>query len=195
MKSPSSPLSPGDKGAFTPFWLLLHSLCLQGILTLSIQIALIAEDFSAPAHLAAFQRQIHTPNCPAISGAVASFIGQMRAYNSAGQRLLSMDIEHYPGMSERALEDIAHLAVQRWQLHAVNITHRIGHILPGQDIVLLAVMSAHRREAFTACQALMDWLKSRAPFWKYEATEDGGNWVTARPEDEEDALFWEKAGQ
>ncbi len=116
------------------------------------------------------------------AGAVVSFSGIVR--NDAGGRLERMEIEHYPGMTERALEGIRAEALKRWNLTGAAIIHRYGPLVPGEVIMMVATAARHRREAFAAAEFLMDYLKSRAPFWKKEYTGDGAEWVAARDEDE-----------
>jgi molybdopterin synthase catalytic subunit len=120
-------------------------------------------------------------------GAVASFVGLVRADKAA---VFAMSLEHYPGMTETALEDIVRQAQRRWDIFGVRVIHRIGRLLPGDRIVLVAVASAHRGEAFAACEFIMDYLKTRAPFWKKEETPDGGRWVDARESDDHAAGRW-----
>jgi len=122
-------------------------------------------------------------------GAVASFVGLVR---DLGHRapLLSMTLEHYPGMTESALEKIAEEAGSRWSLLGVRVIHRYGTLAPGDPIVLVLVAAAHRGEAFAACEFIMDYLKTRAPFWKKEATAEGALWVDARDADDAAASRW-----
>lgn len=122
-------------------------------------------------------------------GALAAFTGLMRDQND-GEPVQAMFLEHYPGMTERALTGIADEAARRWQLDAIRIVHRVGRLLPEEPIVLVAVTSAHRAEAFRACEFLIDWLKTRAPFWKREETPGGARWVAARDGDEAAAGRW-----
>ena len=125
-------------------------------------------------------------------GGVVSFIGLMRDLNQ-GDRIAAMTLEHYPGMTERALADIVEQAGARWELEAVRLIHRVGEVRPQDPIVLVAVASAHRGEAFRACEFIIDYLKTRAPFWKREQTVDGeSRWVEARASDDEAAGAWEK---
>ena len=127
-------------------------------------------------------------------GGVVSFIGLMRDMN-LGERVEAMTLEHYPGMTEKALAAIVDEAAQRWQLHAVRVVHRVGEVRPQDPIVLVAVASAHRGEAFRACEFIIDYLKTRAPFWKREATSDGGTrWVEARASDDRAAAEWDDNG-
>ena len=125
-------------------------------------------------------------------GGVVSFIGLMRDLNQ-GDRIASMTLEHYPGMTEKALADIVEQAGSRWELEAVRLIHRVGEVRPQDPIVLVAVASAHRGEAFRACEFIIDYLKTRAPFWKREQTPDGeSRWVDARASDDEAAGAWDK---
>ena len=124
-------------------------------------------------------------------GAVVSFVGTVRDLND-GSQLTSMTLEHYPGMTEKALEEIADQARSRWDIRNTLIIHRIGPMLPEDQIVLVAVTSAHRREAFAACEFIMDYLKMAAPFWKKEVTSKGGYWVDARVADEVAMARWDK---
>jgi molybdopterin synthase catalytic subunit len=125
-------------------------------------------------------------------GAVVSFVGTVRDLND-GSQLTSMTLEHYPGMTEKALEEIADQAKSRWDIRNTLIIHRIGPMLPEDQIVLVAVTSAHRREAFAACEFIMDYLKTAAPFWKKEVTSEGGRWVDARVADEVAMARWNKS--
>ena len=115
-------------------------------------------------------------------GAVASFVGLVRDRND-GQGISAMTLEHYPGMTQSALEDIVEQAKSRWDLLDVLVVHRYGRLVPGDSIVLVLVSSAHRGEAFSACEFVMDFLKTNAPFWKKEVTPDGARWVEARESD------------
>jgi molybdopterin synthase catalytic subunit len=122
-------------------------------------------------------------------GAVATFVGMVRDLNE-GARVTRMSLEHYPGMTELALEDICAEAARRWDLLDMRVVHRVGPLEPGDAIVLVAVSSAHRGEAFAACEFIMDYLKTRAPFWKKELTPEGERWVEARPSDDAAASRW-----
>ena len=122
-------------------------------------------------------------------GAVASFTGLVRA-SSEGSAVSAMTLEHYPGMTERALEDICRAAHARWDLLDTLVIHRVGALRPGERIVLVGVSSAHRGEAFAACEFIMDYLKTRAPFWKREETPQGARWVEARDSDDAAAGRW-----
>ena len=126
---------------------------------------------------------------PAV-GAVATFLGVTRDVN-AGLGVHTMTLEHYPGMTERALEKIVREAEARWQLLGVTVIHRVGPLSPTDPIVLVAVASAHRQEAFQACEFIMDYLKTQAPFWKKEVTPAGERWVDARDSDDQSAARWQ----
>ena len=119
-------------------------------------------------------------------GAVASFVGLVRGDDG----LRAMTLEHYPGMTEKALAEIAAQALARWSLLDVRIIHRVGRLLPGARIVFVAVAGRHRRAAFEACEFIMDYLKTRAPFWKKEETPAGARWVDARDSDEAALTRW-----
>ena len=122
-------------------------------------------------------------------GAVASFVGLVRDVNEATE-VRTMTLEHYPGMTEKALAQIIDEAHARWDIYDALIIHRVGELKPGDQIVLAAVAGAHRGEAFAACEFIMDYLKTRAPFWKKEQTPAGDRWVEARASDEEKASRW-----
>ena len=124
-------------------------------------------------------------------GALASFVGLVRDRND-GQGVSGMTLEHYPGMTEKALEAIVAEARARWQLYGVLVIHRVGPLRPTDQIVLVAVTAAHRGEAFQACEFVMDYLKTRAPFWKREETPDGARWVDARESDDASAQRWQE---
>jgi molybdopterin synthase catalytic subunit len=124
-------------------------------------------------------------------GAIASFVGLARDLNE-GREVLEITLEHYPGMTERALEDIAAQARQRWDIIEALIVHRIGAIAPLEQIVLVAVTSMHRHDAFEACRFLIDYLKTDAPFWKKERTPQGAHWVEARSTDEQARAAWNR---
>ncbi|MBI1906306.1 MAG: molybdopterin synthase catalytic subunit MoaE [Rhodocyclales bacterium] len=122
-------------------------------------------------------------------GAVATFVGLVRDIHE-GTGVSAMTLEHYPGMTERALEEIVAEARQRWKLEALRVVHRVGRLEPGDRIVFVGVASAHRGEAFAACEFVMDYLKTRAPFWKREETPEGARWVDARDSDDSAAARW-----
>ncbi len=125
------------------------------------------------------------------AGAVASFVGLVRDVNE-GAGVSEMTLEHYPGMTEKALQEIVTEAKSRWGIYAVRVIHRVGRLLPTDRIVFVAVSSAHRGDAFAACQFVMDYLKTRAPFWKREVTPEGARWVDAREGDDRSAARWNK---
>ena len=122
-------------------------------------------------------------------GALASFVGLVRDVNH-GIGVSEMTLEHYPGMTEKALTAIVDEAKMRWDIYGALVIHRVGPLKPCDQIVLVAVTSAHRGEAFAACEFIMDYLKTRAPFWKREATADGARWVDARDSDDAAAERW-----
>jgi molybdopterin synthase catalytic subunit len=124
-------------------------------------------------------------------GALVSFVGLVRDINE-GCGVSEMVLEHYPGMTEKALAEIVAEAVQRWDIYATRLIHRVGVLQPCDQIVLVAVSSAHRADAFAACEFIMDFLKTRAPFWKKEATLAGARWVDARDSDDSAAARWGK---
>ncbi len=126
-------------------------------------------------------------------GAVATFVGLVRDSND-GAAVRRMTLEHYAGMTERALEAICDEAHSRWDILDVRVVHRVGPLEPGEAIVLVAVAGAHRGEAFAACEFIMDYLKTRAPFWKKESTPAGERWVEARESDDEAAARWAEGG-
>ncbi len=125
------------------------------------------------------------------AGAVVSFVGLVRAGNS-GDMLISMTLEHFPGMTERELERIANEARARWELLGVTVVHRYGELKPGEKIVLVVTAAAHRRAAFEAAEYLMDYLKTKAPFWKRELRQSGEYWIEARSSDDDAAARWSK---
>ncbi len=124
-------------------------------------------------------------------GALVSFVGLVRDMNE-GQSVSAMTLEHYPGMTEKALQTILDEAASRWALYGMRVIHRVGPLNPCDQIVLVAVTSAHRGDAFAACEFIMDYLKTRAPFWKKEDTPAGAKWVDARESDEGAAARWDQ---
>ena len=124
-------------------------------------------------------------------GAVTCFVGLVRDI-AEKDTISAMFLEHYPGMTEKQLADIEHEANQRWDLNSSLIIHRYGRLEPGDNIVLVACASAHRESAFDACHFLIDWLKTKAPFWKLEETSEGGRWVEAATKDDIATARWEK---
>ena len=123
-------------------------------------------------------------------GAVVSFLGLMRDIND-GDQVHTMTLEHYPGMTEKALAAIVDEAEQRWDLEGIRVIHRVGELRPEESIVLVMVASRHRGEAFRACEFVIDYLKTRAPFWKKEVTPEGERWVEARHSDKDAESRWE----
>lgn len=122
-------------------------------------------------------------------GAVCAFVGTVRD-RSDGAQVQAMELEHYPGMTEKAIEAMIDQAHQRFDIRAVRVVHRIGPLRPQDQIVLVAVSSAHRGESFQACEFLMDYLKTQAPFWKKESTPGGAHWVDARVSDDAALARW-----
>ncbi len=143
-----------------------------------------AADFDAGAEIAALRAAD-----PKV-GAVAAFVGVARDIND-GATVATLTLEHYAGMTERALEDICAQARARWKIIDVLVVHRVGELKPTDQIVLVVVTSAHRGDAFAACEFLMDYLKTEAPFWKCEAGSQGSRWVEARDSDEAARGRWE----
>lgn len=142
-------------------------------------------DFDVSAEIAALRK-----GDPRV-GAVVTFLGTVRDMND-GSQVRGMTLEHYPGMTEKALQEILDQARARWDIYQTLVIHRVGPLLPEDQIVLVAVTSAHRGEAFAACEFIMDYLKTAAPFWKKEDTPDGTRWVDARVTDEAAMARWEK---
>jgi molybdopterin synthase catalytic subunit len=149
-----------------------------------------SESFDPGVELNAFLKE--TPH----AGGVAVFIGQMRDFKGAdratGERVSAMTLEHYPGMAERELGALIEDAKRRWNLDGVRVIHRTGELAPSDPIVFVAAASAHRADALEACTFLIDWLKTKAPFWKKEAGAAGPQWVDAASADEVRAQRWEK---
>ncbi|HVY08021.1 MAG TPA: molybdopterin synthase catalytic subunit MoaE [Burkholderiales bacterium] len=145
-----------------------------------------AEDFDAGAEMNVMRR-----SNPRI-GAIACFVGVVRDLNE-GADVADMTLEHYPGLTEKALEKIEAEARARWNILDALVVHRVGVLRPSDQIVLVVVASAHRGEAFQACEFLMDYLKTKAPFWKKEGTPQGGRWVESRQSDDTAAERWRTA--
>lgn len=143
------------------------------------------EDFDIATEIAALTRGRHQV------GALATFTGLVRDMND-GSGVQAMTLEHYPGMTETALEEIIEQARGRWDVDGIRVIHRFGRLMPGDQIVFVAVTSAHRGESFAACEFIMDFLKTRAPFWKREETPQGARWVDARDSDDSAAERWEQ---
>ena len=143
-------------------------------------------DFNVSAEIAALR--IGDPRV----GAVVTFLGTVRDMND-GSQVKGMTLEHYPGMTEKALQEILDQAKSRWDIFQTLVIHRVGPLLPEDQIVLVAVTSAHRGEAFAACEFIMDYHNTAAPFWKKEDTPEGARWVDARVVDEEALSKWKKS--
>jgi molybdopterin synthase catalytic subunit len=149
-------------------------------LTIKVQ----AEDFDVGAELASLSNGNHQV------GGVASFLGLVRDIAPEGAAGSSMTLEHYPGMTEKQLRAIAEEAMQRWPLDACLVIHRYGRLAPGERIVLVGTASAHRAAALESCAFLIDWLKTRAPFWKIEDDGQQQRWVEAKASDDDAAAKW-----
>lgn len=122
-------------------------------------------------------------------GAVVTFTGKVRSHN-LGDRVQGLVLEHYPGMTETALAEIVTAARQRWQLGRITVIHRVGELLAGEEIVFVGVSAWHRHAAFESAEFIMDYLKTRAPFWKRESTAQGERWVEAKQSDEQASARW-----
>ena len=131
----------------------------------------------------------HLRRSSARIGAIASFVGVVRDLNEESD-VQAMVLEHYPGMTEGAIEAIVREAMERWSLIDASVVHRVGRLEPSDPIVLVVTASAHRHQAFQGCEFIMDYLKTRAPFWKKESTPQGERWVSARSSDERAARRW-----
>ena len=140
------------------------------------------EDFDLAAEYAALGKSHST-------GAVVTFIGKVRDFNQ-GDNVSGLTLEHYPGMTEKSLAKILVEAETRWSIQGVKVIHRVGELALGDQIVFVGVASMHRGDAFQACEFIMDYLKTQAPFWKKEATETGSHWVDARETDTTAADRW-----
>ena len=145
-----------------------------------------AGDFDLSTELAALR------GADARIGAVVGFVGTVRDMNE-GASVAEMELEHYPGMTEQSIEAIVERACQRWPLYGVRVVHRVGPLLPLEQIVLVACSAAHRGEAFAACEFIIDYLKTEAPFWKKEQTPAGARWVDARVSDDQALRKWSAA--
>ena len=147
-------------------------------------IRVTGDPFDPEAEAAAFRARVPT------AGAVVTFLGQVRGQGPEGE-IASMTLEHYPGMTEKALEAIEEEARRRWPLDDVSIIHRHGRLTPGEPIVFVATASPHRQAAYEASEFLVDWLKTKAPLWKKEEGRFGAKWVDAKSEDDDAAARWE----
>jgi molybdopterin synthase catalytic subunit len=151
-----------------------------------VRVAIQTADFDVAAEIAALRAGDHRV------GAVCSFIGTVRDRNLGGaaDSVLTMELEHYPGMTEKSIEAMIDEAFVRFDIFGARIIHRVGLLQPPDQIVMVAVTSAHRGESFKACEFLMDYLKTQAPFWKKEQTPTGSQWVDARVSDDEALAKW-----
>ena len=150
---------------------------------MKVEVRVQAEDFDLGKEIARLREG------DARIGAVVSFVGTVRDLNE-GAQVAELELEHYPGMTEKSLEDIVAQARERWPLYGALVIHRIGPMKPLDQIVLVACTAAHRGEAFAACEFIMDYLKTDAPFWKKEQTPDGARWVDARTSDDSAKARW-----
>lgn len=151
----------------------------------NVSVSVQQQDFDVSAEIQLLRNQ------SAQVGAVASFVGVVRDIND-NQAISVLELEHYPGMTEKSIAEIITMAADRWQLIGARVIHRVGKLLPTDQIVLVAVTSMHRGEAFSACEFIMDYLKTRAPFWKKEQTATGARWVDARSTDQTAADRWKQ---
>lgn len=153
-------------------------------------ISVQAKDFSVAEVYDSLRQEAADP------GAIVTFTGLVREIYEQGDDstnpVTSLFLEHYPGMTEKCLEDIAEQARERWPLQALRIIHRVGELKPSDQIVLVATASAHRHAAFEAAQYMMDYLKSNAPFWKKQQREQGGEWVESRSSDSDAIARWQE---
>ncbi len=150
---------------------------------MTARVTIQTQDFDVSAEIAALRAQDKRV------GAVCSFIGTVRDRND-GNAVSAMELEHYPGMTEKSIEDMIDQAFQRFDIYAARVIHRVGPLQPLDQIVLVVVTSAHRGESFQACEFLMDYLKTQAPFWKKEQTPEGARWVDARVSDDAALAKW-----
>jgi len=150
---------------------------------MSLTVSIQTQDFDVSQELAALRAG------DARVGAVCSFLGTVRERND-GTSVASMELEHYPGMTEKAIAAMMDEAQKRFDIYAARVIHRVGLLHPEDQIVLVAVTSAHRGESFKACEFLMDYLKTQAPFWKKEVTPEGSRWVDARVSDDQALARW-----
>jgi molybdopterin synthase catalytic subunit len=151
-----------------------------------MRVSIQTQDFDLSAEIAALRARDKRV------GAVCSFVGTVRGANEGnnGPPVLSMELEHYPGMTEKAIEAMIDEAHKRFDIYAARVLHRVGLLQPGDQIVMVAVTSAHRGQSFQACEFLMDYLKTQAPFWKKERTPQGEQWVDARVSDDAALQRW-----
>ena len=127
------------------------------------------------------------------SGAIVNFIGLVREHNeNNNEQIKSMTLEHYPGMTESEIEKIIQKSIKKWELSGITVIHRVGKLLVSDQIVFVGVASKHRQNAFDACNFIMDWLKTKAPFWKIEESKSQRKWVESRQSDQDAIYKWEK---
>jgi molybdopterin synthase catalytic subunit len=150
---------------------------------MSFTVSIQTQDFDVSLELAALRKG------DARVGAVCSFLGTVRERND-GSSVASMELEHYPGMTEKSISAMMDEAKKRFDIFAARVIHRVGLLHPEDQIVFVAVTSAHRGESFKACEFLMDYLKTQAPFWKKEVTPEGARWVDARVSDDQALARW-----
>lgn len=150
------------------------------------RVSIQTADFDLAGEIAALRSGDHRV------GAVCSFVGTVRSCDEVNHRppVLSMELEHYPGMTEKAIEGMIDEAQKRFDIYAARVVHRVGLLQPGDQIVMVAVTASHRGESFRACEFLMDYLKTQAPFWKKERTPAGAHWVDARVSDDAALAKW-----
>jgi molybdopterin synthase catalytic subunit len=154
--------------------------------SVSIEIRVQPQDFDLSTELE--RMRLHNPQI----GAIASFVGVVRDC-SENRQLACMELEHYPGMTEKSIRQIIDEACRRWPLLGATVIHRVGKLAPTEQIVMVAVSACHRAEAFAACEFIMDYLKTSAPFWKKELTGHEGRWVDARDSDQAAAQRWSRS--
>lgn len=149
----------------------------------SLSVTVSKADFD----IAELQRSLRQGS--AAEGAIATFTGYVRSDQSSGE-LCAMELEHYPGMTEKSIQAIMFQAAERWPVLSAKVVHRVGRLIPGDQIVWVGVSSAHRAGAFSACEFIMDYLKAEAPLWKKEHSKTGGSWVDAKASDSGRASRW-----
>lgn len=148
------------------------------------RVSIQTEDFDVGSELAALRAE------DGRVGAVCCFVGTVRDRNGPQHAVAAMELEHYPGMTERSIEGMVQEAFARFDIYGARVIHRVGLLAPLDQIVLVAVSSAHRGQSFQACEFLMDYLKTQAPFWKKETTPEGARWVDARVSDDAALARW-----
>ena len=172
-----------DKQAFAAMWACARGAAATIVPMTAARVLIQTQDFDVSTELAALRAG------DARVGAVCSFVGTVRDRNE-GASVSAMELEHYPGMTEKSIEAIIDRAIERFGIYAAKVIHRIGPLQPMDQIVFVGVTSAHRGMSFQACEFIMDYLKSEAPFWKKEQTPEGARWVDARVSDEEALARW-----